>query len=62
MEGYLLEEKILSARMAFIYVQIQNNLRVPCEVLRISHGLELIFKPKPKYLKFTSPVNRSSSD
>ena len=45
MEGYLLEDKISSARMAFIYIQIQNNLKVPCEELRVKQNLELIFKP-----------------
>ncbi len=61
MEGYLIEEKISSARMAFIYVQIQNNLKVPSDTLRISYGIEMIFKPKPQSLKFTSPVDRNSS-
>ncbi len=47
--------------MAFIYVQIQKNVKVPSDTLRISHGIEMIFKPKPQSLKFTSPVDRNSS-
>eukprot|EP00978_Attheya_sp_CCMP212_P040491 scaffold221418_cov54-Attheya_sp.AAC.4 len=38
LEGNLLEDKILSAWMAFIYLQIQNNLRQPIQ--RIGMQLE----------------------
>jgi hypothetical protein len=60
-EGHLLEDKISSARMAFIYLQIQNNLREPGAALRESHNVQLVFKPKPHLLKYTSPVHRNSS-
>jgi hypothetical protein len=56
LSGSILGEKISAARMAFIYVQIQNNLRVPSEALQKSHGMMLMFKPKPDKLKFTNPV------
>eukprot|EP00978_Attheya_sp_CCMP212_P003861 scaffold8209_cov32-Attheya_sp.AAC.1 len=59
LEGHLLEDKISSAQMAFIYLQIQNNLRVPIAELCSKHGIEMILKPKPNLLKFTSSVNRN---
>eukprot|EP00978_Attheya_sp_CCMP212_P014464 scaffold36894_cov64-Attheya_sp.AAC.1 len=58
LEGHLLEDKILSARMAFIYLQIQNNLIVPSAELHSKHGTQMVFKPKTNLLKFTSPVHR----
>jgi hypothetical protein len=61
LEGHLLEDKISSARMAFIYLQIQNNMRVPNAELRAKMGIEMIFKPAPNLLKFTSPVDRNKS-
>eukprot|EP00978_Attheya_sp_CCMP212_P006068 scaffold13657_cov71-Attheya_sp.AAC.2 len=48
-------------RWLFIYLQIQNNLREPCAELRASHNVQMVFKPKPHLLKFTSPVHRNSS-
>eukprot|EP00978_Attheya_sp_CCMP212_P016558 scaffold43510_cov52-Attheya_sp.AAC.3 len=47
--------------MAFIYLQIQNNLREPCAELCASHNVQMVFKPKPHLLKCTSPVHRNSS-
>eukprot|EP00978_Attheya_sp_CCMP212_P017930 scaffold48390_cov35-Attheya_sp.AAC.3 len=47
--------------MAFIYLQIQNNLREPGVALRESHNVQLVFKPKPHILKFTSPVHSRNS-
>ena len=60
-EGKLLSEKVSSARMAFIYLQIINNMRIIEDIDdpedREKDTYE--FKPQPKFLRFTSPVQRN---
>jgi hypothetical protein len=60
LEGNLLEDKISSARMAFIYLQIMNNIRVIIdpedETKKTYH-----FRPKPALLRFTSTGDRNQT-
>ena len=63
LEGCLLQEKISSARMAFIYLHIYNNMRVMTDPDEPDNRDKITyqFKPKPEFLKFTSPVQRNLS-
>jgi hypothetical protein len=60
LEGSILQDKISSARMAFIFIQIMNNTRVledpEDETKKIYE-----FRPKPEFLKFTSTLERNQT-
>lgn len=60
-EGNLLSEKISSARMAFIYLQIINNMRIieDTDDPEDNNKDTYEFKPKPQFLRFTSPEQRN---
>eukprot|EP00978_Attheya_sp_CCMP212_P011702 scaffold28992_cov55-Attheya_sp.AAC.2 len=63
LEGNLLQDKISSARMAFIYLQIMNNIRVITDpedqdtTMKVTYE----FRPKPAFLRFTSSLERNQT-
>eukprot|EP00978_Attheya_sp_CCMP212_P018424 scaffold50418_cov49-Attheya_sp.AAC.4 len=63
LEGSLVQDKISSAQMAFIYLQIMNNIRVitdPEDPMKTAKGTYK-FRPKPEFLSFTSPFERNQT-
>jgi hypothetical protein len=63
LEGSILQDKISSARMAFIFIQIMNNIR---EIQDPEHPEDQTknryeFRPKPEFLRFTSTRERNQT-
>jgi hypothetical protein len=61
LEGNILQDKISSARMAFIFIQIMNNTRVLTEDPEDETKKIYEFRPKPEFLKFTSTLERNQT-
>eukprot|EP00978_Attheya_sp_CCMP212_P014354 scaffold36508_cov44-Attheya_sp.AAC.2 len=63
LEGNLLQDKISSARMAFIYLQIMNNIRVITDPEDQDNKTKVTYKfrPKPQFLRFTSSLERNQT-
>eukprot|EP00978_Attheya_sp_CCMP212_P034383 scaffold143853_cov46-Attheya_sp.AAC.1 len=58
LKGNLLQNKIYLARMAFIFVQIMNNMKVNAIDPK---NLMYTFRPDPKNLRCTNPIERNKS-
>eukprot|EP00978_Attheya_sp_CCMP212_P030007 scaffold108912_cov35-Attheya_sp.AAC.1 len=58
LQGNFLQDKISLARMAFIYLQIMNNIRVISDP---EDKATYEFRPKPEFLKFTSSPSRNQT-